>query len=77
MLGTMYTVAVRREQVTDKTAGLKHKKKQPCTPASIFFINLSRAAGPVSYPEGPIAARYRFIKNASRDIASVGWPDRS
>ena len=29
-----------------------------------FFINLQRA---VSYPDGPITARYRFIKNAYWD----------
>ena len=33
-------------------------------PASILYITIAGRYWPVSYPDGPIMARYRFIKNA-------------
>ena len=33
-------------------------------PASILYKSIAGRYRPVSYPDGPIAARYRFIKNA-------------
>ena len=33
-------------------------------PASIFYKSIAGRYRPVSYPDGPITARYRFIKNA-------------
>ena len=33
-------------------------------PASILFKSIAGRYRPVSYPDGPITARYRFIKNA-------------
>ena len=34
-------------------------------PASILYKSIAGRYRPVSYPDGPITARYRFIKNAS------------
>ena len=34
-------------------------------PASILYKSIAGRYRPVSYPDGPIMARYRFIKNAS------------
>ena len=34
------------------------------TPASILDKSIAGRYRPVSYPDGPITARYRFIKNA-------------
>ena len=33
-------------------------------PASILYKSITGRYRPVSYPDGPITARYRFIKNA-------------
>ena len=33
-------------------------------PASILYESIAGRYRPVSYPDGPISARYRFIKNA-------------
>ena len=33
-------------------------------PVSILYKSISGRHRPVSYPDGPITARYRFIKNA-------------
>ena len=33
-------------------------------PASILYKSTAGRYRPVSYPDGPISARYRFIKNA-------------
>ena len=33
-------------------------------PATILYKSIARRYRPVSYPDGPITARYRFIKNA-------------
>ena len=37
-------------------------------PASILYQSIADRYRPVSYPDGPITDRYRFIKNAYRDI---------
>ena len=34
------------------------------SPASILYKSTAGRYRPVSYPDGPITARYRFIKNA-------------
>ena len=34
------------------------------SPASILYKSIAGCYRPVSYPDGPITARYRFIKNA-------------
>ena len=34
------------------------------TPASILYKSIAGRYRPISYPDGPITARYRFIKNA-------------
>ena len=34
------------------------------SPASILYKSIAGRYRPVSYPDGPITARYRFIKNA-------------
>ena len=34
------------------------------SPASILYKSIAGRYRPVSYPNGPITARYRFIKNA-------------
>ena len=39
-----------------------HPHPQP--PASILYKSIAGRYRPVSYPDGPITARYRFIKNA-------------
>ena len=36
-------------------------------PASILYKSIAGRYRPVSYPDGPIKARYRFIKNAYWD----------
>ena len=36
-------------------------------PASILYKSTAGRYRPVSYPDGPITARYRFIKNAYRE----------
>ena len=38
------------------------------TPASILYKSIAGRYRPVSYPDGPITARYRFIKNAYWDF---------
>ena len=51
-------------------------------PASSLYKSTEGRYRPVSYPDGPITARYRFIKNAYWDIclyiclfsfSSIGW----
>ena len=37
---------------------------QKLNPASILYKSIAGRYRPVSYPDGPITARYRFIKNA-------------
>ena len=37
-------------------------------PASIFYKSIAGRYRPVSYPDGPITARCRFIKNAYWDV---------
>ena len=39
-------------------------------PASIFYKSIAGRYRPVSYPDGPITARYRFIKNAYWDACT-------
>ena len=34
------------------------------SPANILYKSIAGRYRPVSYPDGPITARYRFIKNA-------------
>ena len=41
----------------------KIRKKNPY-PVSILYKSIAGRYRPVSYPDGPITARYRFIKNA-------------
>ena len=36
-------------------------------PAGIFYKSTAGRYRPVSYPDGPITARYRIIKNAGWD----------
>ena len=40
-------------------------------PASILYKSTSGRYRPVSYPDGPITAHYRFIKSAYWGIAAV------
>ena len=40
-------------------------------PASIFYKSISDRYRPVRVADGPITARYRFIKNAYSDLS--GW----
>ena len=42
----------------------KHFKGKKLLPASILYRYIAGRYRPVSYPDGPIMARYRFIKNA-------------
>ena len=37
-------------------------------PVSILYKSTAGRYRPVSYPDGPITVRYRFIKNASWDV---------
>ena len=46
-------------------AYLKKKIDLYVHPASILYKSIAGRYRPVSYPDGPITARYRFIKNAS------------
>ena len=46
-------------------------------PASILYKSIAGRYRPVSYPDGPITARYRFIKNAdweSGDLSTHKMP---
>ena len=38
-------------------------------PVSIRYKSIAGRYRPVSYPDGPITARYRFIKNASWEVS--------
>ena len=38
-------------------------------PVSILYKSLAGRYRPVSYPDEPLTARYRFIKNASWEFA--------
>ena len=40
-------------------------------PASILYKSIAGRYRPVSYPDGPITARYRFIKNAYWTISAA------
>ena len=42
-------------------------------PASSLYKSIAERYRPVSYPDGPITARYRFIKNAYWDRCSTNW----
>ena len=42
-------------------------KEQMMIPASIVYKSIAGRYRPVSYPDGPITARYRFINNAYWD----------
>ena len=46
-------------------------------PASIFYKSIADRYRPVSYPDGPIMARYRFIKNAYWDMCVHACPKAS
>ena len=37
-------------------------------PASILYKSIAGRYWPVRYPDGPITARYRFLKNAFWDV---------
>ena len=43
-----------------------------CYQASILYKSIASRYLPVSYPDGPITARYRFIKNAYWVVACGG-----
>ena len=58
-----------------KTVQIKLPTKFPTTkhwttedPTSIFYKSIAGRYRPVSYPNGPITARFRFIKNAYWDV---------
>ena len=40
-------------------------------PAGILYKSIAGRYRPVSYPDGPITARYRFIKNASWELTQI------
>ena len=42
-------------------------------PASTVYKSIAGRYRPVSYPDGPITARYRFINNASWDKVNESW----
>ena len=46
------------------------------TPASILYKSIAGRYRPVSYPDGPITVRYRFIKNAYWDSTYAKYSDR-
>ena len=48
--------------------------KQYDNPISIPYKSIADRYRPVSYPDGPITARYRFIKNASWESSSSLLP---
>ena len=57
---------IRRLLPHDTHKKKKKKKKKNVTlvkiPASILYKSIARRYRPVSYPDGPVTARYRFIK---------------
>ena len=60
MLCLILVYNIRRDQsVRINTIALDH-----IVPASILYKSIAGRYRPVSYPDGPITARYRFIKNA-------------
>ena len=44
-------------------------------PVSIIYKSTAGRYRPVNYPDGPITARYRFIKNAYWEVQSVSYFD--
>ena len=48
------------------------RKNSYVNPASILYKSIADRYRPVSYPDGPITARYRFIKNADWEYSSFG-----
>ena len=42
-------------------------------PVSILYKSIAGRYRPVRVADGPITARYRFIKNASWDISKVSY----
>ena len=46
---------------------MRKSEKETCIPASILYRSIAGRIRPVSYPDGPITARCRFIKNAYWD----------
>ena len=54
-----------------KKSTLTSIKGYDIIPASILYKSTAGHYRPVSYPDGPITARYRFIKNAYWDIDNL------
>ena len=47
------------------------RTKGEVCPASILYKSIAGRYRPVSYPDGPITARYKFIKNAYWDLTKL------
>ena len=63
---TMTETSVQFQKDRDKTVGGVTNKRYN-VPVSILYKSIASRYRPVSYPDGPITAGYRFIKNASWD----------
>ena len=61
----------RSRAVTDNTRGQNSYLTCRLVPASILYKSIAGRYRPVSYPDGPITARYRLIKNAYWGATSV------
>ena len=65
---------------TSETQGLIFLAKSACEnrytyPASIIYKSTAGRYRPVRYPDGPITARYKFIKNAYMVFRHMGYFD--
>ena len=47
------------------------------SPVSILYKSIAGRYRPVRVPDGPITARYRFIKNASWDFCNCSYSSRA
>ena len=52
--------------LTKHTHTPREREREREYPASILYKSIAGRYQPVSYPDGPMTARYRFIKNAYR-----------
>ena len=57
------------------TGYISYKKDDFCepTPVSILYKSIAGRYRPVRVADGPITARYRFIKNACWDCSAINF----
>ena len=68
---THLNVMVRIKSVYLQNISVDAEIQEHIIPASILYKSKAGRYRPVSYPDGPITARYRFIKNAYWDNSAA------